>query len=63
MVTQLPPPPISTVEWDNLGFKWIDTNGYVKYIHKDGKWDQGEFVRDPYIKMHICAPALNYGQE
>ncbi|KAF9914516.1 hypothetical protein BX616_008147, partial [Lobosporangium transversale] len=63
MVITLPPPPTSAVDWDNLGFKWIETNGYVKYVHRDGKWDSGEFVRDSYIKMHICAPALNYGQE
>jgi hypothetical protein len=63
MAQVAPPAPTSAVEWDNLGFKWIDTNGHVKYIFKDGKWDQGEFVRDSYIKMHVCAPALNYGQE
>ncbi|KAF9570217.1 hypothetical protein EC968_002096 [Mortierella alpina] len=63
MTCALPPPPTSAIDWDNLGFKWVDTNGHVKYVHKDGQWDQGEFVRDPYIKMHICAPALNYGQE
>ncbi|KAG0309981.1 hypothetical protein BGZ99_000742 [Dissophora globulifera] len=57
------PAPTTTVDWDNLGFKWVDTNGYVKYIHRDGEWDQGEFVKDPYLKIHICAPALHYGQE
>ncbi|KAF9143856.1 hypothetical protein BG015_000285 [Linnemannia schmuckeri] len=63
MTQALPPAPTSAIDWDSLGFKWIDTNGHVKYIFKDGKWDQGEFVRDSYIKMHVCAPCLNYGQE
>ncbi|KAI1306253.1 hypothetical protein EDD11_004839 [Mortierella claussenii] len=63
MTVHLPPAPTSDIDWDNLGFKWVDTNGYVKYIHSNGQWDSGEFVRDSYIKMHICAPALNYGQE
>ncbi|KAF8930230.1 branched-chain amino acid aminotransferase [Dissophora ornata] len=62
MANQIPQP-TSALNWDNLGFKWVDTNGYVKYVFNDGKWDQGEFVRDSYIKMHVCAPALNYGQE
>jgi branched-chain amino acid aminotransferase len=63
MASQLPPPPTTAVDWDNLGFKWIETNGYVKYTFNNGQWDQGEFVRDSYLKIHVCAPALNYGQE
>ncbi|KAG0338198.1 hypothetical protein BG000_004397 [Podila horticola] len=63
MTSNAPPAPTSAIDWDNLGFKWVDTNGHVKYIYSNGQWDQGEFVKDSYIKMHICAPALNYGQE
>ncbi|KAG0092383.1 hypothetical protein BGZ93_009280 [Podila epicladia] len=63
MTLNAPPAPTSAIDWDNLGFKWVDTNGHVKYIYSNGQWDQGEFVKDSYIKMHICAPALNYGQE
>lgn len=63
MTLSLPPAPSTAIDWDNLGFKWVDTNGHVKYIYSNGQWDQGEFVKDSYIKMHVCAPALNYGQE
>ncbi|KAF9152900.1 hypothetical protein DFQ26_000727 [Actinomortierella ambigua] len=63
MTQEMPPAPISTINWDNLGFEFIKTNGHVVYTHNDGKWDSGKFVREPYIQMHICAPAINYGQE
>ncbi len=52
-----------TIEWSKLGFGFSDTNGHLKYTWKDGKWDEGVFVKDPYITMHIGATCLHYGQE
>ncbi|KAF9581993.1 hypothetical protein BGW38_000802 [Lunasporangiospora selenospora] len=63
MTCELPPTPTTAIDWDNLGFKWVDTNGYVKHVFSEGRWDEGEFVRSSHLNIHICAPALNYGQE
>ena len=51
------------LDWNNLGFKYRDTAGHVEYVWKDGKWDAGTFVAEPWMKMHIAAACLHYGQE
>ena len=51
------------LDWNNLGFKYRDTAAHVEYHWKDGKWDAGELVAEPYLKMHIAAACLHYGQE
>lgn len=32
------------------------------YTSKNGKWDEGKLVRNPYIPMHIAGCVLHYGQ-
>lgn len=54
---------MSELDWKNLGFGYRDTNCHIRYTWKDGKWDDGEFVKDSYINMHIGASCLHYGQE
>ena len=51
------------IEWSKLGFGFSDVNCHLRFTWKDGAWDQGEFVKDPYITMHIGAACLHYGQE
>ena len=51
------------IDWKNLGFGFSDVNCHVRYTWKNGSWDSGEFVKDPYITMHIGASCLHYGQE
>ena len=51
------------IDWKNLGFGFSDVNCHVRYTWKDGSWDAGELVKDPYITMHIGASCLHYGQE
>lgn len=51
------------IDWKNLGFGFSDVNCHIRYTWKDGAWDKGEFVKDPYITMHIGASCLHYGQE
>ena len=51
------------IEWDKLGFGFSDVNCHIRFTWKDGAWDKGEFVKDPYITMHIGASCLHYGQE
>ncbi len=50
------------IDWASLGFKYMDTNSHIKYVWRDGEWSKGELVREPYLKMHIAASALHYGQ-
>ncbi len=51
------------IDWKNLGFGFSDVNCHVRYTWKNGAWDGGEEVKDPYITMHVGASCLHYGQE
>ena len=51
------------IEWSKLGFGFSDVNCHIRYTWKDGEWSAPEFVKDPYITMHIGASCLHYGQE
>ena len=53
---------MQNIDWAGLGFKYMDTNSHIKYVWKNGAWDKGELVHDPYLKLHIAASALHYGQ-
>ncbi len=53
---------MQAIDWNSLGFKYIDTNCHVRYVWKDGTWDAGELVEKPHIDMHIAAACLHYGQ-
>eukprot|EP00904_Undaria_pinnatifida_P004327 jgi/Undpi1/13896/HiC_scaffold_9.g03547.m1 len=55
-------PGTADLDWANLGFEYRDVNSHVKFTCKDGRWDEGEMVRDPYVKVHIANTALHYGQ-
>lgn len=55
-------PGSADLDWMNLGFEYRDVNGHVKFTFKDGRWDEGEIVTDPYVKVHIANTALHYGQ-
>ncbi|CEM24740.1 unnamed protein product [Vitrella brassicaformis CCMP3155] len=47
---------------DLKGFAWTQTNGHVIYTWEDGKWDEGRFEHDPYIRCHIMSNCFHYGQ-
>lgn len=50
------------LDWPNLGFEYRETNSFALCTFKDGKWGPIERRTDPYIKVHIGATALHYGQ-
>ena len=50
------------IDWNNLGFEYMDTKCHVKYTFKDGKWNDGKIVEDPHLNLHIGATSLHYGQ-
>lgn len=55
-------PPGVTQEWEKLGFQYTQTAAHVRATYKDGQWSALESVDEPYIKLHIAATALHYGQ-
>ena len=54
---------MQNIDWSSLGFKYMDTHCHIRYVWRDGKWDAGELVKEPYLNMHIAASCLHYGQE
>eukprot|EP00927_Polykrikos_kofoidii_P039011 TRINITY_DN33451_c0_g1_i1.p1 TRINITY_DN33451_c0_g1~~TRINITY_DN33451_c0_g1_i1.p1 ORF type:complete len:350 (+),score=64.64 TRINITY_DN33451_c0_g1_i1:86-1135(+) len=50
------------LDWATLGFGVVDTHSHFKMVWKDGEWDSGELVTEPYLKLHVMANALHYGQ-
>lgn len=57
------PQPSSAVDWPNLSFAVNEVNGHVQSIFKDGAWGPLEFVKEPFLRVSIMSPALNYGQQ
>lgn len=55
--------PKKGIKWEQLGFGFSDVNCHLRMTWKNGKWSKPVFVRDPWIKMHIGAACLHYGQE
>ncbi|KAL5319176.1 hypothetical protein ACEPPN_012225 [Leptodophora sp. 'Broadleaf-Isolate-01'] len=60
-----PPPPVTTLNWENLGFVSQQFNGHIecRYNVTDGSWSEPELVLDPFLRIHGLSPALNYGQQ
>ena len=52
----------ANLDWPNLGFEYRETDCFVKSEYKDGKWGPCSVEKDPFIKIHIGATALHYGQ-
>jgi len=50
------------IDWESLGFDVVPTNCHVQYHYKDGKWDDGELKREPFVQLSIAATCLHYGQ-
>ncbi|KAL1893808.1 hypothetical protein Cpir12675_003964 [Ceratocystis pirilliformis] len=64
-MASFPPPVVDSIDWSNVGFKVREVNGHVEstYSATTGKWSPLKFVKDPYMRIHGMAPALNYGQQ
>lgn len=54
---------MKNLEWGKLPFGYIQTNYNVRCYYRDGKWGEIEVCSDEYIKMHMAAACLHYGQE
>ncbi|KAF7558744.1 hypothetical protein G7046_g5412 [Stylonectria norvegica] len=64
-MADFPPQPVNTIDWSNVGFKVREVNGHIEstYTKATGKWSPLRFVKDPFMRIHGMAPALNYGQQ
>ncbi len=50
------------IDWDTLGFAYMDSKCHIRYGWQDGRWDEGAMHEEPYLNLHIAATALHYGQ-
>ncbi len=50
------------IDWDKLGFDYMNLPyRYVSYW-KDGQWDDGKLSEDANITINEGSPILHYGQ-
>ena len=54
---------MQNIDWSSLTFKYMDVRCHIRSVWRDGAWGPLEFVEEPYLKMHIAATCLHYGQE
>lgn len=51
------------IDWANLGFGYITTDGRYVANYKDGAWGEGVITSDANIQLNECAGILQYCQE
>lgn len=50
------------LDWESIGFSFREVRSFVRYQYRDGAWDEGIELTEPYVPVHIGATALHYGQ-
>lgn len=50
------------IDWENLGFGYMQTEQRYVSNFRDGKWDEGCLTEDANITMNECAGVLQYAQ-
>ena len=51
------------IDWKSLTFGYLRTDYNVRCYYRDGKWGEVEICSDEYLKLHMAATCLHYGQE
>ena len=51
------------LDWGNLSFGYLPTDYNVRCYYRNGKWGEIEICSDEYLKLHMAATCLHYGQE
>ena len=51
------------IAWSELSFGYMPTDYNVRCCYRDGKWGEIEVCSDEYLKLHMAATCLHYGQE
>ena len=54
---------LANLDWNSLGFGYLDTDYNVRCHYKDGKWGELEVTDKKTIDLHMAATCLHYGQE
>ncbi|ORY64608.1 aminotransferase [Leucosporidium creatinivorum] len=56
-------PPRAGFEWEKLAFDLYPTSGFAKYVWtaETGEWGPVEWVKEPYLNLHVGNVGLNYG--
>ncbi len=54
---------MENINWSEIGFGYIKTNGNVRCEYHNGSWGSLEWHTDEYINMHMAATCLHYAQE
>ncbi|WP_225049260.1 branched-chain amino acid aminotransferase [Lacticaseibacillus kribbianus] len=50
------------LDWENLGFNYMELPYRYEAHYKDGAWDEGGLVQGNQLSLNIGSPALHYGQ-
>lgn len=50
------------LDWKNLPFGYVQTNGFVQVDYADGQWGTPELKTDVMLSIHVAASCLHYGQ-
>lgn len=51
-----------TIQWNDLGFSYIDTGKSFRAYFKDGQWSEGQIESSKYISISEASPVFHYGQ-
>lgn len=43
------------IDWENLGFGYVQTEQRYVSNYKDGKWDEGGLTEDAGVVLNECA--------
>ena len=54
---------MKNLDWAKLSFGYMPTDYNVRCYYRDGKWGEIEVCSDEYLKLHMAATCLHYGQE
>ena len=54
---------MKNIEWSTLSFGYMPTDYNVRCYYRNGKWGEVEVCSDEYLKLHMAATCLHYGQE
>lgn len=52
----------SQIDWENLGFSYLQTDHIVKAEYHPSAWGDLEVCSDPNLSIHAAATCLHYGQ-
>lgn len=51
-----------TIQWNDLGFSYIDTGKSFRAYFKDGHWSEGQIESSKNISISEASPVFHYGQ-